>query len=203
VKAVRRDAGGVKRPGRVGRAAKNGTRDSGVVLTIAAPFKGLKPGESIAINGACLTVETVVRAGFTVRAVSTTLERTLFGEYAPGQRVNLERAVRAADRLGGHIVQGHVDGIGVVTRAAKRGDAVVYDLKVPRAVRDVSVPLGSIAVDGVSLTVTDMPDGLVRISLVPHTLRHTNLGERRRGDRVHVEGDVLAKYIKALCRSER
>ena len=187
----------------VKRATGNGERGAGVVFTIAAPFKGVKQGESIAVDGACLTVETVVRGGFTVRAVTTTLERTLFGDYSVGRRVNLERAVRATDRLGGHIVQGHVDGIAVVAKTGKNGDAVVYDLKVPRTVREISIPLGSITVDGVSLTVVDLTKGMVRISLVPHTLRHTNLGERKAGDRVHVEGDVLAKYVRALCRSER
>src|SRR5258706_8030893 len=93
------------------RQAGNGTRETGLALTICAPYKGLKKGESVAVNGACLTVERVVRGGFTVHVIETTEGRTLLGEYAPGRRVNLERAVRAADRLGGHIVQGHVDGV--------------------------------------------------------------------------------------------
>jgi len=185
--------------GRVKAAATNG----GVVLTIAAPYKGLKRGESIAVNGACLTVERVVRGGFAVRAVTTTTDRTLFAEYAAGRRVNLERAVRAGDRLGGHIVQGHVDAVAEVVRVAERGDALLVDLRVPAAVREVSIPQGSITVDGVSLTVNALPDrDLVQVSLIPATRAGTTLGTVGAGDRVHVEGDVLGKYVRAICHSK-
>jgi riboflavin synthase len=179
-----------------------GTSDGGRVFRISAPYRGLKRGESVAVNGACLTVDRVVAGGFTVHVVETTLGRTLFGEYERGRRVNLERAVRAADRLGGHLVQGHVDAVAVVERVERHGDALVYDLRVPPAVRELAVPQGSITVDGVSLTINALPgSGLIQVSLVPHTRRHTTLGELQDGDRVHVEGDVLAKYVKALCHS--
>jgi len=183
------------------RETGNGTRQAGLLLTIRAPYKGLKQGESVAVNGACLTVERVVRGGFTVHVVETTTGRTLLGEYAAGRRVNLERALRATDRLGGHFVQGHVDGVAEVTRAEQRGDAWVYDLQVPRAVRQVAIPHGAITVDGVSLTINDLPGGpdVVQISLIPFTRRHTTLGTLRVGDRVHVEGDVLGKYVRQLC----
>ncbi len=187
----------------VKRDAGNGKRESGLALRIRAPYRGLKRGESIAVNGACLTVERVVRGGFVVHVVETTAGRTLFGEYGPGRRVNLERAVRAADRVGGHLVQGHVDGVAVVERAAQHGDAVVYDLHVPREVREVSIAHGSITVDGVSLTINALPGpDLVQISLIPFTRERTTLAALRVGDRVHVEGDVLAKYVRQLCRSE-
>ncbi len=141
--------------------------------------------------------------GFTVHAVTTTLERTLLGEYVRGRRVNLERAVRAMDRLGGHLVQGHVDGLATVERATPEHDAWVCDLRVPSEVRELTIPQGSITVDGVSLTVTALPGpGLVRVALVPFTRAHTTLGALRAGDRVHVEGDVLGKYVRQLCRSE-
>jgi riboflavin synthase len=185
--------------GRVKTAAANG----GVVLTIAAPYKGLKRGESIAVNGACLTVERVVRGGFAVRAVETTTDRTLFAEYAAGRRVNLERALRAADRLGGHIVQGHVDAVAEVVRVTERGDALLVDLRVPAAVREVSIPQGSITVDGVSLTVNALPDrDQVQVSIIPVTRAATTLGTLRVGDRVHVEGDVLGKYVRAICHTK-
>jgi riboflavin synthase len=193
----------------VGRVAKitrdggRGTGEGGVVLEVKAPYRTLKKGESIAVNGACLTVEKVNRGGFTVRAVETTLGRTLFGEYGVGRAVNLERAVRAADRLGGHLVQGHVDGVATVSRVEPQGEAVVVDLRVPGAVRAVCIPQGSITVDGVSLTVNALPDGgLVQVSLIPYTREHTTLGALRSGDRVHVEGDVIGKYVRQLCRSE-
>jgi len=188
----------------VGRVAtaRNGS-PAGRTLTIRAPFKGVKRGESIAVGGVCLTVERVTRGGFTVHAIDTTLERTLLGEYAAGRRVNLERAVRAMDRLGGHMVQGHVDGVAIVTREARVGDAWLFDLRPPREVREVTIVHGSITVDGVSLTVNALPGpDEVQIALVPFTRAHTTLGTLRPGDRVHVEGDVIGKYVRELCRSE-
>ena len=186
--------------GRVAKATRNG---GGVLLSIRAPYKGLRRGESIAVNGACLTVERVVRGGFTAHAVETTLGRTLLAEWVAGRPVNLERAVRAIDRLGGHLVQGHVDGVAGVTRVTKQGDAVLVDLQVPPEVLEVSILHGSLTVDGVSLTVNALPGGdTAQVSLVPFTRAHTTLGALRPGDRVHVEGDVLGKYGRRLCRSE-
>jgi len=185
-----------------GRPVGRREGEDGLVLTIRAPYKGLKEGESIAVNGACLTVERVAAGGFTVHVIETTEGRTLFGEYVTGRKVNLERALRAADRVGGHIVQGHVDGVAVVERADRRGDAWVYDLRVPREVRDSSIPRGSITLDGVSLTINALPGpDLVQVALIPFTRRRTTLGNLRVGDRVHVEGDVLGKYVRYLCRS--
>src|SRR5262245_5154216 len=192
--------------GRVMKTAQDGGRgkaEGGRVLQIQAPFRGLKRGESIAINGACLTIERVVKGGFAVRAVDTTLARTLFGDFAAGRRVNLERAVRAVDRLGGHLVQGHVDGIATVDHVTPHGDAVLVGLRVPDAVRQVSIPQGSITVDGVSLTVDALPGPwLVQVALIPYTRTHTTLGRLKPDDRVHVEGDVIGKYVRQLCRSE-
>ena len=188
---------------KVTRDGGRGTGDGAVVLEIRAPYKGLKRGESIAVSGACLTVEKVVRGGFTVRAVDTTLDRTLFGEYQVGRKVNLERAVRAADRLGGHLVQGHVDGVATVDHVTPRGAAVVVGLRVPDGVRAVCIPQGSITVDGVSLTVTGLPGPwLVEVSLIPFTRDQTTLGELAPEAKVHVEGDMIAKYVRQLCRSE-
>ncbi|HYT05818.1 MAG TPA: riboflavin synthase [Gemmatimonadales bacterium] len=193
----------IGRVDRVVRAAENGKRTTpGLTLTIRAPYKGLRKGESVAVNGACLTVERVVRGGFSVHVVETTEGRTLLAEYEPGRRVNLERALRATDRLGGHFVQGHVDGVAEVIRAERRGDAWVYDLRVPPALREVSIPYGAITVDGVSLTINDLPGAdVVQISLIPFTRAHTTLGTLRAGDRVHVEADVLGKYVRHLCRT--
>lgn len=195
--------------GRVQTVLRNGGRGKGggapgLTLTIRAPYRGLKQGESIAVNGACLTVERVLRGGFAVHVVETTEGRTLFTEYAAGRPVNLERALRAADRLGGHFVQGHVDGVAVVERAGRQSDAWLYDLRVPDAVREVSIPRGAITVDGVSLTINELtgPD-VVQISLIPFTREHTTLGTLRTGDRVHVEGDVLGKYVRHLCRTAK
>jgi riboflavin synthase len=144
----------------------------------------------------------VTAGGFQVHVVPTTIGRTLLGEFRVGRRVNLERALRAADRLGGHFVQGHVDGVGEVVRADASGDTHTVDLRVPADVARLTLLHGAIAVDGVSMTVNALPGpGLVQISLVPFTRRHTTLGTLGPGDRVHVEADVLGKYVKQLCDS--
>src|SRR3989441_8818962 len=155
-----------------------GAGGAGLGLEIRAPYKGLKRGESVAVNGACLTVERVVKGGFRVQVVETTRDRTLFADYARGRRVNLERALRAADRLGGHLVQGHVDGVAEVVRVEGpgRGDALVCDLRVPRGVRAVCIPQGSITVDGVSLTINALPGpDLVQVALIPLDRKSTRL----------------------------
>ncbi|MGH7519877.1 MAG: riboflavin synthase [Gemmatimonadales bacterium] len=178
--------------------------NNGVDLRVKASYKGVKKGESIAVNGACLTVERVVTGGFTVHAVTTTLGRTLIGEWKKGRSVNLERALKATDRFGGHFVQGHVDGVGTVERVAEAADALLVDIRVPREVEETTVLHGAITVDGVSLTVNTLPSaGGVQVSLVPFTREHTTLGRLEPGDRVHVEADVLGKYVRQLCRSER
>lgn len=177
--------------------------NNGAELRIKARYRGLKKGESIAVSGACLTIERVVKGGFTVHAVTTTLERTLIGEWQKGRSVNLERALRAGDRLGGHFVQGHVDGVGTVEGVAEIGDAMLVDIRVPADVAETTVLHGAITVDGVSLTVNALAEGsIVQISLVPFTREHTTLGKLASGDRVQVEADVLGKYVRQLCRSK-
>jgi riboflavin synthase len=175
--------------------------NNGVQLRVTASYKGVKKGESIAVNGACLTVERVVKGGFTVHAVATTLGRTLIGEWQKGRSVNLERAMRLSDRLGGHIVQGHVDGVGIIGRVAELDDALLVDVRVPREVAETTVVHGSITLDGVSLTVNELTPFGPQVSLVPYTRAHTTLGDVKVGDRVHVEADVLGKYVRQLCRS--
>lgn len=176
--------------------------DAGLTLRLGASYRGLKRGESIAVDGACLTVEQTGKGWFQVHVIRTSLERTLFGEYARGRRVNLERALRVGDRLGGHLVQGHVDGIGEVLSVERFGDAWLIDVRVPTEVARVSIPLGSITVDGVSLTVNAVPrPGVVQLSLIPFTFRHTTLGQRQPGDGVHLEGDTIGKYLDALLAS--
>src|SRR5213083_2106067 len=148
--------------------------NNGVELCVKASYKGVKKGESIAVNGACLTVEKVLKGAFTVHAVQTTLGRTLIGEWKKGRSVNLERAVRAGDRFGGHFVQGHVDGVGTVERMMASGDALLVDIRLPHEVAETTVLHGSITVDGVSLTVNALPSaGVMQVSLVPFTCEHT------------------------------
>ena len=176
--------------------------NNGVELRVKASYKGVKKGESIALNGACLTVEKVLKGAFTVHAVQTTLGRTLIGEWKKGRSVNLERALRAGGRFGSHFVQGHVDGVGTVEGVAEVDDAMLVDIRVPPEVAETTVLHGAVTVDGVSLTVNALAeDRIVQVSLVPFTREHTTLGKLASGDRVHVEADVLGKYVRQLCRS--
>lgn len=188
----------------IGTVLETAPTGGGLQLLIQSPYTGLEAGESVAVDGACLTVESATSETFGVHVVRTTLERTHFGEYAAGRRVNLERALQVGDRLGGHLVQAHVDGVGTVELVTERGDARLVNLRVPAVIGGVSLTLGSITVDGVSLTVNAKPaPDLIQISLIPFTLHHTTLGERRVGDRVHLEGDAIGKYVKALMEEQR
>lgn len=172
--------------------------DAGRELRIRSPYTDLVDGESIAINGACLTVREQGDDWFNTAAVTTTLERTTIGDWKQGRRVNLERSLRASDRLGGHIVQGHVDFVARVTAVKRVDDAVLIDLDIPRAFEPLFMLHGSVAVDGVSLTVNDLVPRGIQLSLIEYTLRHTNLGDLTPGARVHVEADVVAKHVRRL-----
>lgn len=183
----------------VGTVASARATEAGREITIESPYAGLVPGESIAVNGACLTVREALEGRLTVAAVSSTLPRTTIGEWSAGKRVNLERAVRADSRLGGHIVQGHVDAVAEVSAREQSGDALLLNLSLPEGLAELVVPLGSITVDGVSLTVNDMPDArTIQLSIVEFTRGHTTLGDLQPGARVHVEADVIAKYVQRM-----
>ena len=173
--------------------------DAGRELRIRSRYTGLVDGESIAVNGACLTVRRAVDGWFDVAAVVTTLGRTTIGEWEAGRRVNLERAMRLGDRLGGHLVQGHVDDVGVVEEIRRVEDAMLVDVRLPAELEPLMVAHGSVAVDGVSLTVNALPvPGILQLSLIEFTWRHTTLGELRPGQRVHVEADMVGKYVRQL-----
>lgn len=168
-----------------------------LVLEIAAPWDDLVLGESIAVDGACLTVAAIGATSFTVHVVETSLERTTFGAFEVGRRVNLERALQLGDRLGGHLVQGHVDGVGRVVSVRPSGDTRLLEVEMPPDVAAVTMPLGSITVAGVSLTANALPaPNIVQLSLVPFTLEHTTLGELEPGDGVHLEGDLIGKHVR-------
>ncbi len=184
----------------IGEVRDASVTDAGRELVVAAGYDGLVVGESIACNGACLTVTNAGPGWFATAAVGTTLDRTTIGDWRRGTRINLERALVVGDRLGGHIVQGHVDGVGRVLEVARHGDALLIEIEVPAEVDELLVPLGSIAVDGVSLTVNALPrPGVLQLSVIDHTVRHTTLGALRPGDGVQLEADVLAKHIKRLA----
>jgi riboflavin synthase len=159
-------------------------------------LEGLQIGDSVAVNGVCLTVTERKSNGFTADVMPETVRRTTLHELRPGDRVNLERALRPSDRLDGHIVQGHVEGVGTIVRIRPEGNALVYGIDAPAALLPYIVPKGSIAVDGVSLTVTEVGPSSFGVSLIPHTAAQTTLGWKKPGDRVNLETDILARYIE-------
>ncbi|MCC7053052.1 MAG: riboflavin synthase [Gemmatimonadaceae bacterium] len=173
--------------------------DAGREFRVQCRYDDLLDGESIALDGTCLTVREHGAGWFTVAAVVTTLERTALGGWDAGRRVNLERAMRPTDRLGGHLVQGHVDAVGRVTSVARQGDAWIILVQVPPAVAALLVPQGSICVDGVSLTVNALPEpGILGLSIIDYTWTHTTLADRHCGDAVHLECDVIGKFVQHL-----
>jgi len=190
----------IQATGRLERREPNG---AGARLTLATPrpLARLAIGESIAVNGACLTV--VRRAGprFAADVSPETLARTTLGRLPLGRRVNLERALKLGDRLGGHVVQGHVDAVGRLETITPNGDWLAYRFQAPRLVWPYLVEKGAIAVDGVSLTVFACRQGSFTVALIPHTLAVTTLADLKPGERVNLETDVLLKQIRSMLRS--
>jgi riboflavin synthase len=155
-------------------------------------------GDSILTDGVCLTITSLRPGGFTADAMPETVRRTTLSERRPGDRLNLERALTLATRLGGHLVSGHVDGVGTIRSVAPEDNALVLEMEAPQAVAEVTVAQGSVAVDGVSLTVVRVADGGIGVSLIPHTAAVTTLGHLSAGCRVNLEADLIAKYVHAF-----
>jgi riboflavin synthase len=185
----------VERLGRIAEVQQRATLREFNIRT-AGWDQPLALGESVAVDGICLTVAGLLEDGFLVQVITPTLERTTAAGWTAGRAVNLERALRAQDRLGGHIVQGHVDGTGSVLRVEHLDDDVLIDIQLPEIVAEVTVLHGSIAVDGVSLTVSDLPeDDVARVALIPHTWEHTNLARLQPATRVNLEGDLIGRFV--------
>ena len=188
---------------RVG-TVKRVSRGRGLVLEFQfEPWpEPLARGESVAVNGACLTVADCDATRFTADVLRETEARTGLAELLPGARVNLERAIKAGERFGGHVVQGHVDGRGTLIKREQKGRDFALTFRCPRAVAAASVLKGSIAVNGVSLTVSGLGDDWLRVDVIPTTAVETNLGALRAGDRVNLESDVLGKYARRYAEGE-
>lgn len=188
----------------IGRLAERSSRGSGARVRFDVAFGPLVLGESVAVDGACLTVSRVVSGGFEADLSGETLARTTLGRLAVGARVHMERATAVGGRLGGHMVLGHVDGVGTIASATKSGEALRLEVRAPRELAAFVAEKGSIAVLGVSLTVNGVRDSASEVSfdmmLVPHTLGETKLGELRVGDAVNLEVDVLARYVQRALR---
>jgi riboflavin synthase len=187
----------------VGVVARTDSTARGQRIEIDAKIvvRDLEIGDSVAVNGVCQTVVELTDRAFAVEAMMPTLARTTLGDLGKGSRVNLERALTLGSRLGGHMVQGHVDGVGRVVSVQRAAEHVLMDIAVPEDVADVTVLHGSIAVDGVSLTVNDIPtDGVIQVALIPHTWEHTNLADLREGSTVNLEGDMIGKFVVAYMK---
>ena len=173
---------------------------SGNAMTVRASkvLEDVKLGDSIAVNGACLTAVDFSRGEFSVDLSPETMRRTSLGQFSVGGPVNLERALLASDRMGGHIVQGHVDGTGRVMSIKADGDSIIFRIRVPKRLNRYIVEKGFVAVDGISLTVVKRGASSFTLAVIPYTLENTNLSAVSVGDRVNLEADILAKYVESL-----
>ncbi len=184
----------------MGRLKKihHGADSARLTIEGAKVLTDVKLGDSIAVNGICLTVVTFSDRFFEVDVMAETLRKTNLEQLKPGDHVNLERALRVGDRLGGHIVSGHIDGVGVINRQQREDIAVITEIKAPMEVMKYVVKKGSVAIDGISLTVVDCTDEVFQVSLIPHTAKLTTLGYKKQGDRVNLESDIIGKYVERL-----
>ena len=172
--------------------------DNGMTVRATKVTEDLKLGDSIAVNGTCLTAVSFDRTEFSVDLSPETMRRTSLGQLSVGGPVNLERALLASDRMGGHIVQGHVDGTGRVMSTKRDRDSTIFRIRVPKRLNRYIVEKGFVAVDGISLTVVKIGASSFTLAVIPYTLKNTNLAALSAGDRVNLEADILAKYVESL-----
>lgn len=180
---------------------KNGA-DTLLRIQLGKLGRGLKTGDSVSVSGACLTVSRLAKGEAEFQMVAETVRRTSLGSLKPNDRVNIERSLKVGERLEGHFVLGHVDGTGVIEEIVERPTETTIWIKLDGELAKSVVPKGSIAVDGVSLTLVDIDGNRVSMSLIPHTLKMTTLGLRSKGDRVNIETDILGKYVKNNLRKD-
>ena len=172
--------------------------DNAMTVRASKVTEELKLGDSIAVNGACLTAVKFSGSEFSVDLSPETMRRTSLGQLSEGRPVNLERALLVSDRMGGHIVQGHVDGTGRIMSTQPEGDSIIFRIRVPKRLNRYIVEKGFVAVDGISLTVVKRSASSFTIAVIPYTLNNTNLASLSVGDRVNLEADILAKYVESL-----
>lgn len=182
------------------RSIKNGNKSSRLTISGDVIFADMHIGDSIAVNGVCLTVTDKTEGVFTADVMAETLRRSSLGLLRNGSRVNLERAMAADGRFGGHIVSGHIDGTGEIESFVREDNAVWVTIKTPVKLLKYIIEKGSIAIDGVSLTVAYVDDRVFKVSLIPHTAAHTTLLSKKAGDVVNLENDIVGKYIEKLLR---
>lgn len=190
----------VEEVGRI-RSIQRGSKSCSLQVEACHVLSDAHVGDSIATNGVCLTVTRFDASSFTADVMHETLDRSTLGSVRPGSRVNLERAMRADGRFGGHIVSGHIDGVGTVRSITADDNAVWFEIGAPRSLVRQVVEKGSIAIDGISLTVASVSSDSISVSVIPHTRAHTTLADRRVGDGVNLETDVVGKYVERLLTS--
>jgi riboflavin synthase len=179
-------------------------RGQGKRLIIEADYRleQTKIGDSISVNGACLTVVVINGKRFEVDLSPETLQISTFGKARPGDRVNLERAMRLSDRIDGHLISGHIDGIGVITQREKLGNAIMITIGVPESLSHYMIPKGSVAVDGISLTLNSCELKSFTVSIIPYTAKLTTIGLKQKGQRVNIETDMIGKYVERFTSAE-
>ena len=188
--------------GSIRRMTRKGA-DALIDVDAAMPLEDIRIGDSIAVNGACLTVTRLAGRGFTADVSAETLLRTNLGVLKPGDRVNLEKALRLHDFLGGHWVLGHIDGLGKLQEKTQKAGSIVFGIDVPEALIRYVVEKGSIAVDGVSLTVNRCEKGRFYVNMIPHTAQVTTLGFKKVGDTVNIETDIIGKYVERFMQPRK
>lgn len=176
---------------------KNGVSGS-LQIQASTVLEGTKTGDSIAVNGVCLTVTKLTKSSFTADVMAETFRRTNLGSLGKNSRVNLERAMAADGRFGGHIVSGHIDGTGIISRIKEEGNAVWIYISAPQSILNLIVEKGSVAVDGISLTVAAVSDKEFAVSVIPHTRENTALSGKKTGAVVNLENDIIGKYVQKL-----
>jgi riboflavin synthase len=180
------------------KAVRRGADSARLVIDAGKIIAGSRLGDSIMVNGVCLTSTYFGGRDFTADVMAETLDKSNLGILKTGDRVNLERALRLGDRLGGHIVSGHIDGTGTISQCEKRDIATLITIKAPETLMRYIIKKGSVAIDGISLTVVDFELDAFQVSLIPHTARETTLGFKKTGDTVNLEGDIIGKYIERM-----
>ncbi len=183
-------------------------RAKSMELTISGKevIKDTKKGDSISVNGVCLTVSQLASlpvSQFKIDVGAETLRRTSLGELRIGEKVNLERALKMGERLGGHFVTGHIDGVGIIRKRIKEGDTFLFEIEAPNEIMNYIIPKGSITLDGISLTIVDFNKNRFSVSIIPHTLEVTTLGLKRVGDKVNLEADIIGKYVFKTIKEEK
>jgi len=179
---------------------KRSSNSSEISIQASKVLEDVKLGDSIAINGVCLTVTSFDREHFTADMMAETLAKTNLKDLGNGQRINLERAARLGDRMGGHLVQGHVDAVGTIVEQRIVDIAIIFRIKVPEEILDYIVAKGSIAIDGISLTVVSVLVDSFTVSIIPHTAKMTTLGFKKPGDTVNLEADIIGRYVEKLLK---